>query len=73
MFYCCSHKVRDVRMFLWGRVVQLPPVAQEVHVVQGNQEHQQYHDHPRGDKITAVIPLVSSSYWISRVKLTVKR
>lgn len=33
-------------MFLWGRVVQLPPEAQVVHEGQGNQEHQQYQEHP---------------------------
>lgn len=33
-------------MFLWVRVVQLLPEAQEVREVQGNQEHQRYQERP---------------------------
>lgn len=33
-------------MFLWVRVVQLPPEVQVVHEGRGNQEHQQYQEHP---------------------------
>lgn len=34
-------------MFLWGQAVQLPPEAQVVHEGRGNQEHQQYQEHPK--------------------------
>lgn len=33
-------------MFPWVRVVQLPPEVQVVHEGRGNQEHQQYQEHP---------------------------
>lgn len=37
-------------MFLWAREVQLLPEAREAHEVQGNQEHQRYQEHPRGEE-----------------------
>lgn len=33
-------------MFLWVQVVQLLPEVQVVHEGRGNQEHQQYQEHP---------------------------
>lgn len=42
-------------MFLWGQAVQLPPEAQVVHEGQGNQEHQQYQEHPKKMKATGTV------------------
>lgn len=50
--------MEDIQMFLWVRVVQLPPEVQVVHEDRGNQEHQQYQEHPdKKDTVTMFIYL----------------